>query len=428
VNLTNIVLAYLIPIGFLLVAWAGLPPARARFAAGSGLVMAGLATIVYAGCGFAFQFGGLGFVATQPGYESLRGVYSLLDSADGVWRIIGLRGFFLDGGTPTPEVAGLFLHQLPLVVTAVLIPCLALAGRARSLILVVITLLIAGLMYPLAGNWIMGGGWLANLGLLLQLGHGVVDYALAGPVYVLGSVTAVIGLLMFGVRPVARADSSGLPPAHFPMLAAAGSVLFAMGWMAWLTSNPLHFANPATLNLFLALANGLVAAAAAMVVAQVYAWFATGQLDLLMSARGWVAGWIIVSAGAPFIALWAALALGVLAGLLVPLGLFTIEHLLQREDATAAWAVPGLAGMIAVFVPGALANGQWGAGWNSVGVDEYLTVKLQGVTGLLAPPGFMGDPGQLTAQLVELASIVFLSMLVVTIVFSVLRGLLGGRS
>ena len=35
--------------------------------------------------------------------------------------------------------------------------------------------LVGALIYPVAGNWIWGGGWLANLGSNLRLAHGFVD-------------------------------------------------------------------------------------------------------------------------------------------------------------------------------------------------------------------------------------------------------------
>ncbi|MBN1886654.1 MAG: hypothetical protein JW850_01635 [Thermoflexales bacterium] len=420
-NSVGIVIAYFLPIGFLLVAWNGLPPARARLAAGNGLLVMGLASVAYAVCGFAFQFGGLGLVTSLSGYESLRSVASLLGAQEAGWGFIGLRGFLLGGGAVTPEISGLFLHHLPLVLTAVLIPSLALAGRVRSLGLAALAVAIAGLVYPLAANWIGGGGWLANLGTHLQLGHGVVDFAGAGPVYLLGGGVAAIGLVLFGHRPLTASDApSELPPAHFPLLAAVGAGLFGLGWMAWVGSEPLHGADPA-LNLPLAMTNGLLSAAAAAVITQGYGWLASARVDPAMAARGWLAGWVIVSAGAPFIPTWMALVLGTLAGIWLPLGAFIVERALRREDSTGAVSLCGLLGLWGVLAPGALADGNWGAGWNGVGADEYLAVKGQGVTGMFTPGGFIADPGQFTAQLVELAVILALAALAAWIVLGVLR-------
>ncbi len=427
-NIAGIVVSYLIPTGLLLIAWGGLSPARSRIAVSSGLMAISLATAAYLACGFAFQFGGLGFATTLPGYEGLRGVYSLLNGQDAGWGMMGLRGFFLDSRVASPEVVALFLHSLPLAMSVALIPSLALAGRVHNAVLAVLTLLLSGLIYPLAGNWIVAGGWLANLGVHVQLGHGAVDYALAGPVYLMGGLVAMVGLLVLGAPSTAFLDTpSELPPAHFPLLAGAGGVLYGLGWMAWVSSAPLHAANP-VLNLPLALANGLASAAMAAIVSQLYSWFATAYINPLIAARGWLAGWIIVSAGAPFVATWTALVLGALAGIWLPMGLLFVERVLHRDDPTGAVSGCAVIGLLAVLAPGAFSDGNWGAGWNGVGLDEYLTVVGQGVTGVFVPSGFIADPGQFTAQLVELVVVVLVSVLAAWIIFGASRLLLGKRA
>jgi Amt family ammonium transporter len=55
---------------------------------------------------------------------------------------------------------------------------------------------------------------------------------------------------------------------------------------------------------------------------------------------------------------------------------------------------------------GIFADGKAGAGWNGVGVDSYLGVAGQGVTGLMAAAGYQPDwPGQMQAQAVGLAAL-----------------------
>ena len=78
-----------------------------------------------------------------------------------------------------------------------LIPLIGLRGRIPGSASILLGLLIGGLIYPLAGNWIWGGGWLANLGLNLGLGHGYVDVAGAGLVHLLGAAAALAGILVF---------------------------------------------------------------------------------------------------------------------------------------------------------------------------------------------------------------------------------------
>jgi Amt family ammonium transporter len=52
-----------------------------------------------------------------------------------------------------------------------------------------------------------------------------------------------------------------------------------------------------------------------------------------------------------------------------------------------------------ILAVGLLADGTYGAGWNNIGVAEYLGVSGQGITGLFAAANLQNDPGQMSAQL-----------------------------
>ena len=103
---------------------------------------------------------------------------------------------------------------------------------------------------------------------------------------------------------------------------------------------------------------------------------------------------------------WAALAVGAAAGLLTPLAIFTVDRLLRWDDPAAVLTVHGLGGALGLVALGIFADGKAGAGWNGVGVDSYLGVAGQGVTGLLAAAGYQPDwPAQMQAQAVGLAAL-----------------------
>ena len=57
---------------------------------------------------------------------------------------------------------------------------MALRGRAPATVTLILALVLGGIVYPLAGNWVQGGGWLNALGRNLELGHGFVDFGGAG--------------------------------------------------------------------------------------------------------------------------------------------------------------------------------------------------------------------------------------------------------
>jgi len=399
-----LILGYLLPIGFFLLGWGGMEPERARRAAIQGLVALALATVGYFATGFAFHLGGAAVFSDRPGLGTLDSIWSPLDRVRGLgWGVIGLKGFFL-GGADTPQALALFAAYLPMAATAVLLPVMALFGRARGGWVALLGLLTGALLFPLAACWVWGGGWLASMGQTLARGHGAVDHAGSGVVYLLGGMVAWGALTALGREPPQEGPAE-MPPAHFPLLANLGVLLVVVGWLGWSLSGPLH-ADGARLDAGRMAVNGSLALAGATLTSLFYCWLALGRGDSLMVARGAAGGLVALSAGAPFLPPWAALVVGGVAGLLVPLGVYLVDRLLRLADAPASVAtaaLPGLWGLLAVAL---FADGRWGQGWNGVGAEVYRTVIGQGVSGFLVAPGFLGDgPGQMVAQVVAVVAI-----------------------
>jgi len=396
-------LAFLVPIGLALIASGGSPEERAVSTALLAPAAIGLAALGYFACGFALQFGGVGLAYDLPGLRELVWEWSPVDVAWGRgWGALGLKGFFLEGAD-SPLARALFFSQLPLVTTAVLIPLLTL--RAKPFARVLAALLVSAVIYPVAGNWAWGGGWLANLGRNLGLGHGFVDFAGAGLVNLLGGAVALAGILAFGLRRRRQAGPARMPPVHLPLLTVLGSLLLVVGWLGLALGNPLH-ALQEGLPLTLIALNLVLAAGGGGLPAMLYSWFVSGRADALMAARGVAAGLVAVSAACPFIPPWAALAVGAFAGLLLPLSIYFVERVLWLDDPAAALSVHGLGGLLGLLAVGIFADGRYGAGWNGVGVGEYLGVAGQGVSGYFVAQGFIPDwPIQLRAQLLGLAAI-----------------------
>ena len=422
-------LAFLIPAGLTLLASGGMPEEKAVSTAMMGLAATGLAIVGYLACGFALQFGGIGLVSDLPGLGGLIWEWSPLDATWGTgWGTLGLKGFFLQQGADTPLAYALFFSQLPLVITASLIPLLTLRKRAKSLALVPAALLIAAVVYPVIGNWVWGGGWLANLGSNLELGHGFVDFAGSGLVHLLGGVAALGGILAFGFRSEKQEEPAQMPPVHLPLLAILGSLFLLIGWLGLVFSNPLYTSNEGLPRALIAV-NVVLAAGGSLLVAMLYAWFTTGGADVLMAARGLAAGLIAISAACPFVPPWAALIIGAVAGLLLPLGIYLVEYLLRLDDSAAAIATHGLSGLWGLLALAIFADGRYGAGWNGIGAEEYLGIAGQGVSGYLVAAGFQLDlPNQLFAQLAGIATIAILAFALAWLFFKMLDVLIKARA
>lgn len=410
-------LAWLVPIGLGLLACGAVPAGRVASVIRVGWLAMCIAALGYWLCGFAFQFGGLGFVADHPDLAGLvrEWTWAPLDELWGTeWGVLGLEGYLMQGSASTPTALALFFAQLPWITTAVAIPLWSLQGRAKPVVLFLSGVLIAS-VYTVLGNWTWGGGWLANLGLNLGLGHGFVDLGGASAVHLAGAASAFAGMLAFGTRSAAREATAQLalptmdaialefkiardgetyvpmPPLHLPILATLGTWLALIGSIGWLWSTPPHVTNVLQ-GAWMEVGIGLVlAAAGGAATALAFSWMTTGEGNALMTARGVLGALVAAGAGLAFVPLWASVAIGAGAGLLIPLVQYLVEHVLRLDDPTSAIATHGISALWGLFAVAIFADGHAGQGWNRV--------SGPGIAGYLSAPGYAVDwVGQFRAQ------------------------------
>ncbi|MGC9349660.1 MAG: hypothetical protein ACP5JG_16095, partial [Anaerolineae bacterium] len=149
---------YFMPLGLLLLGWAGLTPRKARRVTPLAAMALALGILGYWAVGFAFHMGGA--YAVNPNDPTLQGLQRLFSivPGDSGWGVIGLAGFFLADNRITPTVYGLFLTYLPLVASTVLLVTLALA-RTRRWVMVTAGVLTGTVVMPVAAAWMWGSGW-----------------------------------------------------------------------------------------------------------------------------------------------------------------------------------------------------------------------------------------------------------------------------
>lgn len=412
-------MAFLIPAGLVLLGAAGMSPQRAWDAALGGLAAICLAGLGYWAVGFALQFGGVGLFYTDPQLGELVWEWSALPADWGTgWGMAGLRGWFLSGIGMNAAVYTLFLAHLPWAVTAALLPVLSLRGRAPAVATLLVALLTGGVFYPVAGNWVRGGGWLAALGNNLGLGHGLVDFGGAGTVFAVAAGITLAALLIWLPRNKPRAlfDPS-LPPVHLPLLAVVGALLLMVGSLGWNWGNPIQTSSLGELGPLRGSVNVLLFAMGGGIVPLLYTWFVTGESDPSMTARGVAAGTIAGFAVGPFIPPAASFLVGLVAGGTVPFVTFVVNRMLRLNDVAGVVVMAGLPALIGLLSVGILADGLVGSGWQRTGIDEYLGIAGQGVSGLLVGEGFQRDfPGQLQAQVIGAVALLLWGFIAGTLV------------
>lgn len=390
-----------------------------------------LGAIGYFICGFAFQFGAVNYTyaetaisATQASPTWAFSPITLGAWGDSLttglrlgeqWGILGLSGFFLQGiQLSTAGIFTFFLFQMVFMDTAATIPTGSGAERMNFVGFVVMSLWVSMFIYPLVGNWVWGGGWLANLGRTLGLGNGAVDFAGSGPVHTTGGAIGLAIAMVIGPR-LGRFNEDGTAnaiPGHNIPMGILGTIILFFGWFGFNPGSALGIQG-AFINLVaLAAVNTLIAGAAGGMSAMFYMWiWGPGKKpDPSMSVNGVLAGLVAITAPCAFVTPLAAVLIGAIGGVLVCIAAVLLEkwHIDDPVGAVPVHLFNGIWGVIAV---GLFACGNPDtAAWN--GIDGAVTGLFYG-----------GGTGQLIAQLSEAVVVAGVTFVLSYVVFKVLNGM-----
>lgn len=380
-------------------------------------------------CGFAIQFGGTGAGVSPVGTLGPE-VPAVLNSELGFHigdKFIGLMGgtgFFLSGQNMLAgSIFALFLFQMVFMDTTATIPTGAMAERWKFSSFVVFGVLVGGLIYPLYGNWVWGGGWLAALGKNFGIGHGHVDFAGSSVVHLCGGVLALVGAKMIGARH-GKFNSDGsanaIPPHNIPM-AMLGTFILAFGWFGFNAGSSLAGTD---LQIGVAATNTMLASMAGAIVGMAVMWIQFGKPDPSFMCNGMLAGLVAITGPCAFVDAWAAVLIGGIAGVVVVFAARFVEETLKVDDPVGAVAVHGFNGAWGIIALGLFANGKYGAGWNSVSRPEMVEkYGSDGVRGL-----FYGDASQLLAECIGIATCIVAVSIMGYIMFKLIHMTIGLRS
>ncbi len=342
-----------------------------------------IALLVYYAIGFAFQFGGIAPILNIGGAAPLNGIFAHGDSG-----LIGLHGFFLQSGnTYDVGVLAFFLFQVVFMETAGYIIIGAIAERISFAGFIWAEILMAGIVYPIYGMWVWGGGWLAHLGTSLDLGHGAVDFAGSGVVHATGGWSALALAMILGPR-IGKYRSDGTPrafPGHNLGYVVIGTLVLTFGWMGF---NPGSTFGATDLRIGVVAVNTLLSACAAAVAAMAWTNAKWGKPDIAMTCNGMLAGLVAITAPCAFVAPWASVVIGIIAGFLVCYSVEFFDRVAKVDDPCGAISVHGMCGAWGVIAVGLFADGTYGDAWNGV------SGTVKGI--------FYGDGGQLVAQIIDM--------------------------
>ncbi|AGK60939.1 ammonium transporter [Archaeoglobus sulfaticallidus PM70-1] len=357
-------------------------------------------------CGFLVMFMQAGFAMLEAGFSRAKNVANvmmknLMDFAVGtiaffaigfalmmgtdLGGIIGTDGWFLAGNAYDVSTIEIWFFMLVFAATAATIVSGAIAERPKFSTYIIYSVIVSAIIYPVYGHWLWGGGWLSTSDFMIKLGvgYGALDFAGSGVVHALGGYIALAGCILIGPR--IGKYVNGKPkaiPGHSMAFAVIGTLIL---WFGWFGFNPGSTLSAHELRISVIAANTNLAAAAGAVTAMLITWKKMGKPDVGITCNGAIGGLVAITAPCAWVAPWAAVLIGVVAGFISSYGYWWLERR-GIDDVVGAVPVHGFNGTWGLIALGLFADGTYGV----------YTTEAPIVTGLL-----YGNAGFFACQMIS---------------------------
>ena len=314
------------------------------------MISMGVVSVLWVIYGFELAFG---YKADSPWYGSF--------SFSGLGGVVD--DFTNNGGLyPIPVLVFAAFQLMFAIITPAIISG-AIADRAKFTSWAVFVAIWSTLVYFPVAHWVFAfgnkvGDTVTGAGFLAR--QGLEDFAGGTAVHINAGAAALALAIVLGKRVGWRKES--MRPHSLPLV-MLGSGLLWFGWFGFNAGSALAANGIAAL----ALMNTQVAAAAALAGWLLVEKIRQGHPTSLGAASGAVAGLVAITPACAFVAPWAAVVIGLLAGVLCSLatGLKYRFNLDDSLDVVGVHLIAGIWGSVAIGFFGA-------SSVNSVGVDGLL--------------------------------------------------------
>lgn len=388
--------------------------------------------------GMLVFFMNLGFACVEAGFQQSKNCVNILSknfvvfaaSTVAFWFIgwglmfgdgnpfIGLQGLLMVGGADNSPAKGdaylgvysalnwtgvplaaKYFFQLVFAGTAATIVSGAVGGRIKYFSFIVFSLILVGLIYPISGHWIWGGGWLAKAGFW--------DFAGSTVVHSVGGWAALTGAVILGPRfgkfgPGKRVNAI---PGHNMSLALIGALVLWLGWFGFNPGSTMA-ADPRLMSHICLTTN--MAACTGLLAATVMSTLMLKKPDFGMTINGCLAGLVAVTAGCAFVSVPSAAIIGIIAGAIVVPAVIFFDNM-GVDDPVGATSVHLVCGVMGTLFVGLFA-------------EDWVSPNTTG-NGLL----FGGGVKLLMAQLTGVVSVGAFVLVASSIAWLAIKALLGIR-
>jgi Amt family ammonium transporter len=324
--------------------------------------------------------------------------WGFMYGADQFGGLVGFGDFF-KGTMDDPKFYRDWFFQVVFAATSATIVSGAMAERTQFKSYLIYTCFISAFIYPVSGHWIWGGGWLSKLGF-----H---DFAGSTVVHSVGGWAALMGAVVLGPRIGKYVKVNGKTsvkafPGHNIGWAFLGVFIL---WFGWYGFNPGSTLSGMSADIGRVAVTTTLGGAAGAVGALLFSWFWFKKPDASMTLNGVLAGLVAITAPCGVVSPGAAVAIGLIAGVLVVLSVEFIDKVIKVDDPVGAVSVHAVNGVF-----GTLAVGIWG--------------NVEGVAvGVLHGGGYH----QLGVQVIGVAAVAAWACLVSLILFLAIKAVFGLR-
>jgi len=244
-----------------------------------------------------------------------------------------------------------WFFQMVFVATAASIVSGTVAERVKLWPFLIFVVVLTGVIYPIQGSWVWGGGWLDAMGFS--------DFAGSTLVHSVGGWAALTGAIIIGARkgkfgPDGRVNP--MPGSNLP-LATLGTFILWLGWFGFNGGSQLALGSALDVAaMAIVYVNTNLAAAAGVVAAMLLAQIIYGKVDLTFALNGALAGLVSITAGPDLQHHFLAVVIGAVGGALVVIAVPLIDRL-RIDDVVGAISVHLVAGIWGTLCVGIFGGG-----------------------------------------------------------------------
>ena len=269
-----------------------------------------------------------------------------------------------------PETAFAAFQMTFAIITPALVVG-AFVERIKFSSMLIFSLLWALVVYFPVANWVWGGGWLGQMGL--------IDFAGGTVVHISAGVAALVTALVIGKR---KDFLSSVTLPHNLTMSFTGAAMLWGGWFGFNAGSALAADGAAGMALFVTHISAATGALSWIVIE----WKKYGKPSGLGAITGMVAGLATITPASGSVGPSGALIVGLAGGVICYFATTYLKQIIKIDDSLDVFPVHGVGGIVGTFLAGILVSGNLGI-FSGNGLADGMTIGSQvmvQITGILA--------------------------------------------